>query len=925
MPDIKVNVAERNGSNISWPEENNPATDILAMKGIKSPNELELGDQNGVVNLSQIRDRAAQISPIAFDNSPTAFVFTDDGSGEFSITSGGIWEGLTRNAISAFDTTGSDTFTYVYRDGVGGHTQVFSQSAINNLQYDNGSGSLVAVTGGNFVNHWVYIDKADQYFVVYGQAQYGTSAEALDESAPTDVPASFSDNAKLRFQIVQQQGASSFDSVVTVSDRGPAGPQGPIGLQGLPGLSYEGLWSAGLYTPGQVVTYDAGDGIRAYVCTAVTTGNEAPTVTFNWDLLSEKGKDGADGFGLNGTLLGTAWDSGTTYAADDIIEYNGSLYLSLQGSNLNQVPETQTAFWGLLVAKGVDGAPAGQNRHYSRYSDTASAGITTGVVNIDFNIESFKTVPEIFTYSAGEFTCTEEDRYLINYKVGFAVTTGTAFTSGRVEVQVDTGSGYSTVTDGTSYVFLYTTGVNASLSGVVIVDLAVGDKVRLIADRPFGATTIQYLGDGSTSLSILSATGKGDDGAPGLPGTGTYQETWSSGVTYAVNDFVRYNGAIYASKQNGNLNQQPDLLGAWWAFVIQDGDPGADGADGAPAGQTRYWQGVSASPTADITTNTEYITFSEDIFFDPRIAAVSGTEITFQISGVFQIAFNGNGTETAGGNRVIGVCQLELDSGSGYVAQSNLLGKGYMRNTTTNAESMSFVGLLDVSAGDKIRVAAYGDNGATFVVDAGATIAIISATGKGEDGAPGTPGNGNWRGDWLAGTTYPQNDLVRSSNAVWVSLQAANTGNDPATSPAWWDKLIEDGVDGQDGQSVTFTEVSGTATVSTTSTTYVTVPDCSFTILSTGRYKIEFSSSARHLSGTNNGDGEYGIFVDGTLVQRSHRNNLWDSGNTNTDTRRALHSMCVVNLTAGQVVDVRWQTSDGSFEMFERNMILTKA
>ena len=46
---------------------------------------------------------------------------------------------------------------------------------------------------------------------------------------------------------------------------------------------------------------------------------------------------------------------------------------------------------------------------------------------------------------------------------------------------------------------------------------------------------------------------------------------------------------------------------------------------------------------------------------------------------------------------------------------------------------------------------------------------------------------------WTSGTTYPANALVPYQGKIWLSLQAANTGNNPASSPAWWQSVISGG------------------------------------------------------------------------------------------------------------------------------------
>jgi hypothetical protein len=58
---------------------------------------------------------------------------------------------------------------------------------------------------------------------------------------------------------------------------------------------------------------------------------------------------GIDGEGLNPR---GAYDSGTTYATNDAVTYNGSLYRSLQDSNTGNNPATASAYWELTVAAG---------------------------------------------------------------------------------------------------------------------------------------------------------------------------------------------------------------------------------------------------------------------------------------------------------------------------------------------------------------------------------------------------------------------------------------------------------------------------------------------------------------------------------------------------------------------------------------------
>ena len=111
-------------------------------------------------------------------------------------------------------------------------------------------------------------------------------------------------------------------------------------------LYVEGFRWAGAYADateyriGDIVRYNA----RAYVCilghTSNTAGNiEPPNVTY-WNLFTS-------GFAWQG-----AWSSATEYELDDVVEYLGSSWISVDSDNLNITPGTNPAKWQLLAQTG---------------------------------------------------------------------------------------------------------------------------------------------------------------------------------------------------------------------------------------------------------------------------------------------------------------------------------------------------------------------------------------------------------------------------------------------------------------------------------------------------------------------------------------------------------------------------------------------
>lgn len=55
---------------------------------------------------------------------------------------------------------------------------------------------------------------------------------------------------------------------------------------------------------------------------------------------------------------------------------------------------------------------------------------------------------------------------------------------------------------------------------------------------------------------------------------------------------------------------------------------------------------------------------------------------------------------------------------------------------------------------------------------------------------------GQWKGPWDNSGTYALGDTVSADGSSWISLQDANSGNDPTTSPAFWDLVALHGSPG---------------------------------------------------------------------------------------------------------------------------------
>jgi len=141
-------------------------------------------------------------------------VISGTGTRNIASTAGIYFLGANKEATVAKDTSGVDTFTYFYRDGGGGWTEVAAQSQINNLQYDDGTPPLGNLTPNRYGVHWVFIGYDSNLRVVYGQGDYKL-VDAENAIVPTGLPEVITEFSILAAKIIIKQNAASFSSVVS--------------------------------------------------------------------------------------------------------------------------------------------------------------------------------------------------------------------------------------------------------------------------------------------------------------------------------------------------------------------------------------------------------------------------------------------------------------------------------------------------------------------------------------------------------------------------------------------------------------------------------------------------------------------------------------------------------------------------------------
>ncbi|KKM27588.1 hypothetical protein LCGC14_1573250, partial [marine sediment metagenome] len=140
----------------------------------------------------------------------SGLVTSDAGSLALSVTTGVIYEGLSRHTTTANGSTWS-TWHYNFTGGV--WVEVTGQSTVSNTQYNNiasGTG-LANLTSNRYAVHWVYCDiDGSNMFLVYGQGNY-----TINQAEEAGIPASLPDIALhygvLIAKIIVQEGQTSLE------------------------------------------------------------------------------------------------------------------------------------------------------------------------------------------------------------------------------------------------------------------------------------------------------------------------------------------------------------------------------------------------------------------------------------------------------------------------------------------------------------------------------------------------------------------------------------------------------------------------------------------------------------------------------------------------------------------------------------------
>jgi hypothetical protein len=165
---------------------------------------------------SHMIERSHQVNGIARDNVTGGLLLSDPGTRTVALSAGALWDRLKKVSIPAINTSISDTFDIYYRGTSTNFIKVEDQAQWGNLQYDDGSGTLVTLSNNNkFAVVWFYLELDGRLTAQYGRQEHDSSASAEAEDAPSTAPDRISNLSTLVGSIVFQKNASTASSILS--------------------------------------------------------------------------------------------------------------------------------------------------------------------------------------------------------------------------------------------------------------------------------------------------------------------------------------------------------------------------------------------------------------------------------------------------------------------------------------------------------------------------------------------------------------------------------------------------------------------------------------------------------------------------------------------------------------------------------------
>jgi len=178
--------------------------------------------------------------------------------------------------------------------------------------------------------------------------------------------------------------------------------------------------------------------------------------------------------------------------------------------------------------------------YFDAYDSSGGTTTTTNAWSAKVPLNSQRQLGNDFTHSTivnnDEVTIVSKSKYLVIGRTSTIVSLNSSVTRSQAQsrLEIDTGSGFSPVEGTTTEMYLRFLNHGASGSFQAVLDLEVGDKLRVTFRRNYGFDQVT-LQPGGSSLSIMKVLNgqKGDKGIAGDLSLNSFDDFYVSGTTYS--------------------------------------------------------------------------------------------------------------------------------------------------------------------------------------------------------------------------------------------------------------------------------------------------------------------------------------------------------------------------------------------------------
>jgi hypothetical protein len=136
---------------------------------------------------------------------------TQAGTTFLTSSDGVFYIGSNSNTTTGINTSGAGTFKEWYRNGGGGWNTRSNRKVIDNIHYDDNTGTLATLGSGRYGVHWVFMDYTGAIHVKFGIGNY-TLAQAQVSTLPSSIPDFLNKFAILAAKIIIAKNAVTFVS-----------------------------------------------------------------------------------------------------------------------------------------------------------------------------------------------------------------------------------------------------------------------------------------------------------------------------------------------------------------------------------------------------------------------------------------------------------------------------------------------------------------------------------------------------------------------------------------------------------------------------------------------------------------------------------------------------------------------------------------